>query len=201
MDCDPGTRAHPVECVIPVTPVIDIHVVGLVPVRRPRLRPRIHERNPITVVLEARIPAYEDHRKAADAKEVVISEGEAEARVGDAVAVIAATLAPGAVIVIPRVSARLCEAAVHLSFVLRNAAVVYAPMGWAIPLDSAVISAAVALARCSLPLRRPAGLLALCGPSLLVLLAWLMLLPLLTFALLLTLLPVLGEGNRSGSEE
>jgi hypothetical protein len=88
-----------------------------------------------------------------------------------------------------------------LPFVLRNTAVVNATMGRSVALDATVINAPVGLARCLLPLCWAVGLRALCGMSLLVLLARLMLLPLLTSALLFTLLPVLGEGDCGGSEQ
>jgi len=100
-DCDPDARVIPVIHVIPAIDVININVVGFVPRRRPILRPWIHERDPVAVVLETRIPAHEKHRKGAHAEEVLSPEVEPEAVIGNSVAVIAAALLPGAVLRIP----------------------------------------------------------------------------------------------------
>ncbi len=130
-DCDPDARVIAVIYVVPIAGVIDIYVVSFVPVRRPRFRPRIHERNPIAVVLEAWISAYEEHRKGADAEEVPTPEVEPEAVFRNSVAVVAAALLPGAVFVIPRLGARLDEPATHLPLVLWDAAMVDAAIGGA----------------------------------------------------------------------
>jgi len=196
---------HAVIYVVPIAGVINIYVVGFVPVRRPRFRPRINERNPIAVVLEARISAYEEHRKGVDAEEVPTPEVEPEAVFGNSVAVVAAALLPGAVFVIPRTGARLDETAAHLPLVLWNAAMVNAAIGGARGLDAAMIGAAGALLR---SLRRSISrllMLLLCGFLLLMLLLCglllLMLLPLLRFAALLFLLLMLCVGRSNGSEK
>jgi hypothetical protein len=186
---------HAVIYVVPIAGVIDIYVVGFVPRRGPRFRPRINERNPIAVVLEARISAYEEHRKAVDAEEVLTPEVEPEAVFRNSVAVVAAALLPGAVFVIPRTGARLDETAVHLSLVLWDPAMVDAAMGGAGGLDAAMIDAAEGLLR---SLRRYISrllMLLLCGFLLL------MLLHLLRFAVLLFLLLTLCVGRSNGSEK
>jgi len=100
-DCDPDAGARAVVYVIPIVGVIKIYVVGVVPIFRPRFRPRINECDPIAVVLEAWIPAYENQWEASDAEEVVTSEVGVEACVGNTVAIVAAALAPSAVVAIP----------------------------------------------------------------------------------------------------
>jgi hypothetical protein len=218
-DCDPDAGVHAVIYVVPIVGVINIYVVGFVPRRRPRFWPWINERNPIPVVLKARIPAYEDRRKAVDAEEVVAPEVEPEAVVRNSVAVIAAALTPTAVVVIPRTGARLDETGTHLPLVLGDAARVDAAIGGAVGLDAAMIDTAKALLR---SLRRSTSrlrTLLLCGFRLLLLLLpllrfgrllmlWLcrfllllLLLPRLRFALLLSLLLALCVGRSNGSEE
>jgi hypothetical protein len=151
-------------------------------------RPRIGECDPITVVLEAWIPAYKNHRKAIDAEEVVIAEVEPESVFRYAVAVIAAALAPCAVVVVPGMRARLAETAAYLLLVLWDAAMVDAPIGGAVGLDAAVISAAVALLRSCLTLRRLVSLPLLLRWLLTLLLGWLLMLMLLLRWLLMRLL-------------
>jgi hypothetical protein len=214
---------HAVIYVVPIVGVINIYVVGFVPRRRPRFRPRINERHPIAVVLKARIPAYEDRRKAVDAEEVVTPEVEPEAVFRNSIAVIAAALTPTVVFVIPRTGARLAEPAAHLPLVLWDATRVDAAIGGAGGLDAAMIDAAVALLRSLrrftspllllygflllmlLSLLRSALLLLRCLFLLLTLLRCgfllLMLLSLLRFALLPFLLLALCVGRSNGSEE
>jgi len=188
---------HAVIHVVPIAGVIDIYVVGFVPRRRPRFRPRINERHPIAVVLKARIPAYEDHRQAADAEEVIAPEVASEAVFGNPVAVIAAALTSSTVVVIPRTGARLDETAAHLPLVLRDTAGVDTAMGGLSGPDATVISAAPVLLRflswlllwLSLRLRWFVSLLLM------------LLLRGLRFAVLLTLLLVLCEDRGSGSEK
>jgi len=226
-DCDPDAWVHAVIYVVPVVGVIDINVVGFVPVRSPRFRPRINERNPIAVVLEARISADEEHGKAVDAEEVLTPEVEPEAVIRNSVAVVAAALLPGTVFAIPRTGARLDETAAHLPLVLWDSAMVDAANGGAGGLDAAMIGAAEALLRslrrfisrlrtlllCGFRLLLLCGsrLLLLCGSRLLLLCGFrllllcgfrlLMLLPLLRFALLLFLWLALCVGRNNASEK
>jgi hypothetical protein len=226
IDCDPDAGAHAVIYVVPIVGVINIYVVGFVPRRRPRFRPRINERHPIAVVLKARIPAYEDRRKAVDAEVVVTPEVEPEAVFRNSVAVIAAALTPAVMFVVPRTGARLAEPAAHLPLVLWDAARVDAAIGRAGGLDAAMIDAAVGLLRSlrrfTSPLLLRYGwflllmLLSLLRSALLLMLLrrlfllltllrcgflLLMLLPLLWSALLPFLLLALCVGRSNGSEE
>ena len=188
-------------------------------------RPRIGECDPITVILEARIPADKDHGKAINAEEVVIAEVEPESVFRYAIAVIAAALAPCAVVVVPGMRARLAETVVHLFLALWHAAMVDAPMLGTVGLDAAVISAAVALLRLFLTVRRLPGLAFMLGGLLMLFLRralmrllcgllmrlrllmlsglrllW-MFLSFLRFIMLLALLIVLDVGCSRGSEK
>lgn len=221
LECDgdryPYAGARTIVQVVPIVGVIKIYVVGFVPSVRPHFRPGINERDPIAVIAEARVTADEDHGQSVNAEEVVPSPVRPEARFWYAVAVVAAALAPGTVVVIPRPGARLAEAAAHLLLLLRNAAMVDAAVSRAIGPDAAVISAAVCLPRSCLALRRSTRLrlTLLCWPlvrlrGLLVLLRglltrlrglpFLMLLP-LRFSLPLTLLVTLSVGKGSGRKK
>jgi hypothetical protein len=200
--------------VVPIVLVIDVHVVALVPVIPPVPRPLVGERDPVAVILEAGVPAYEDHREAVHAEVVVASPVAPEAVVGDAVAVIAAPLTPRAVVVAPVrgtiLGAGLVEAAVHLLLVLRDAALVVSSL-WVhlIGLDTAVVCAAVGLlvALLLLTLLLLGLLVLLCG-LLMLLLCLLVLLLLMLLPLLLMLLPLLPllfmllcVGRSNGAEE
>lgn len=156
---------------------------------------------------------------------MVIAEVEPESVFRYAVAVITAALAPCAVVVVPGMRARLAETAAYLLLVLWDAAMVDAAVGGAVRLDAAVISAAVALLRSCLTLRRLVSLPLMLRWLLMLLLRWLlmlllcgllmrlpllmlgglplllMLLPLLRFAVLLTLLVVLHVGSGRGPEK
>lgn len=146
-DCNPHAGVLAVVYVVPIIAVIDIDIVGFVPIWRPVFRPWIDKRDPITVVLEARVTAYKEHRKAADAEEVFTPEVAPETVFRNAVAVVTAALLPTAVISIPRAGARLGEAAAHLLLVLRDAAGVDAAIGGLCGLDAAMIRAAECLLR------------------------------------------------------
>ena len=98
---------------------------------------------PIAVVLEARRSAHKQHWKSADAEVVVTPEIHPETVFRYPVAVVASALSPSAVIVIPRMGARLSETGTHLTVVLRDAAVVDASMSRAVDLNATVIGAPV----------------------------------------------------------
>jgi len=107
-DCNPGAARIPaVEQVIPVIHVIDVNVVGLVPVGSPVFRIGIIEIEPKAVVLEARKPAH--HHEG----EVVYAEPVARTIVGVKnvvrypVAVVAAALLPGAMLGVEAAGAML----------------------------------------------------------------------------------------------
>ena len=184
--------------VVPIAGVVEIHIVGFVPVCPPGFRPWIDDRDPISVVLEARLPTHEDQRKAVDAEEMIAAEVEPEAGVGNPVAAVATALTPALVLALPRAGAGLNKACAHLPLVLRNAAVVDAAVGGAVELHAAMINAAIGRLRPSLPLRRCRTLLLmglLRGPRLLRLLGRFRLAP------VIPLLIVLGIGDGCGCKE
>jgi hypothetical protein len=87
--------------VIAVVGVVDVNVVVVVPVIPPVFRPRINRTDPITLVLKARVSADNQKGKAVDSKPMIWPKVASEPVVRDAVTVVAATLAPGAVVRIP----------------------------------------------------------------------------------------------------
>jgi len=217
-DCDWEARVIPVVQIVPISSVVEIHVVVLVPVLSPGFRPRINNRDPVSVVLETRHSADENQRKTIDAEEVIVAEVEPEAVFRNPEAVIAATLSPVLMFVFPRTSTRLTKAFAHLALVLRNAAVVHATVCRAVHLHAAVKGAAIALLWLSLLSRALLLASLLSGPGLLGLLPRLFLLRLLCRSRLLrgvrllcrfriapvisrSLLIVLGHGNGCGAEE
>ena len=194
-DCDPLAGVRAVIHVVPIVGVVDIDIVSLIPVRSPVFRPGVDERDPVAVVLEARIPADEDQRKLADVEKVLMPEVEPEAVIGNPVAVVPAALTPGAMFVMPRAGPGVNETFVYLPLVLWDAAMVDATMRGTIGLDTAVIGAAIALLRSR---RRSGGLVwRWCGPFLMRLLRGSRLLMLLLrgFALLSLLVFVLRVGR------
>jgi hypothetical protein len=90
-----------VEQIVAIIDIGDIDVVGVVPVIRPVSWPRINHAEPIAVVLEAGISAHNEEGETVDAEPVVPAKISAEAIVRNAVAVVATTLLPVAVVGIP----------------------------------------------------------------------------------------------------
>jgi len=193
--------------VVPIAGVVKVHIVGFVPVLPPGFRPRINDCDPVSVVLEARLSAYENQRKSIDAEEVIAAEVEPEASLGNPIAVIAASLGPALVIAFPRTGARLSKAIAHLFRLLRNAAVVNAAVQWAVWPHTAVIGAAIAFLRSGMTLCRSGSLLrlrVLRGLRMLHLLRGLSVLSLrpgVRSVSAFSLLIVLGTGNSCRTEE
>jgi hypothetical protein len=101
IDCNTDTGIPPVVHVVAVVDIVDIHFVVVIPAISPVRRPWIYRTEPITLVLEAWISAYNQERLAVNTESMIRSEIYAEAVVRDAIAVVAATLLPGAVIGFP----------------------------------------------------------------------------------------------------
>jgi hypothetical protein len=90
-----------VEQIVAVIDIGDVDVVGVVPVIRPVSWPRVNHAEPIAVVLEAGISAHNEEGETVNAEPVVLAKISAEAIVRNAVAVVATTLLPVAVVGIP----------------------------------------------------------------------------------------------------
>jgi hypothetical protein len=146
--------------------------------------------------LETGLPSHEDQRKTSNAEEVIPTEVLPEAVIWNTVTVIAATLPPGLMLVLPRTSARLTKSGAHLFLMLRHAAMMYTSVRRAIGLYAPVIGTSIRLLRSCLSLRWPATLLSmilLCWPGLLMLRTLFRSVPLISLILVL--------GNGSGSED
>ena len=100
-DCNRNAGVPRVVHVVAIVNVIHINVVGFVPVRCPVSRPRVNHTEPIAAVLEAWEPANQFEGKAVDAESVAPTIVATEIRVRNAVAVIAASLTPSAVVGLP----------------------------------------------------------------------------------------------------
>jgi len=93
---NPGIPA--VIHVVPVVDVRNIDVIGVVPVICPGSRPWVNETNPITLVLETRISTNHQERKPVDSEPMLRPKVSMVSVVRDAIAAVAATLLPGAVV-------------------------------------------------------------------------------------------------------
>jgi len=101
VDCNADVGIPAVVHVVAVVDIVHIHFVVVVPVISPVLGPWVDRTEPITLVLEAWISAYNQERPAVDTEAMIRSKINAEAVVWDAIAVITATLLLGAVIGFP----------------------------------------------------------------------------------------------------
>ena len=100
-DCNRNAGVPRVVHVVAIVNVIHINVVGFVPVRCPVSRPRVNHTEPIAAVLEAWEPANQFEGEAVDAESVAPTIVATEIRVRNAVAVIATSLTPSAVVGLP----------------------------------------------------------------------------------------------------
>jgi hypothetical protein len=111
-DREPDARIPTVVKIVPVV-IVDVNVIGAVPVFCPVFRPGIHKHERKAAVREARIPHI--HRGAAVHPEPVLTtEIEAEAVLRNVVAAIASALRPGAMLAFPALSTTLLPSAVAL---------------------------------------------------------------------------------------
>src|ERR1035437_8919214 len=135
LQCDserkPDARIPAVGEVVPVV-VIDVDVVGGVPVFTPEFRPGIHEHERKAAVRKARIPHV--HRgEALHPKPVLTPETEAEGGLRNIVAAIASTLRPSAMIAFPPLSATLLPCTVPLPGALLLPSPLLLPRGCLLP--------------------------------------------------------------------
>ena len=106
-DCNAILGIAAVVQIIPVSRVVNVHIIIFVPVVRPILRPRVNNAEPKAAVLEARISADHYHGVAVDAECVRRTKVATIMVVWDAVAVVAAALLPIAVLRLPVMGATL----------------------------------------------------------------------------------------------
>jgi len=100
-DRNSGLGIPAVEQVIAVVDVHDIDVIRVVPVIPPVFWPRVNETEPIAAVLEAGISAHNQEGQSVDAESMVRTKVSTKPVVRDAVAVVATTLLPSAMVGIP----------------------------------------------------------------------------------------------------
>jgi hypothetical protein len=100
-DRNSNVRISAVVQVIAVVRIGDVNVVVVIPVIAPVFRPRVHETDPIALILEARVPSHNHEGQTVDTESVVRTKVATETVVRDAVAVISATLLPSAMVGIP----------------------------------------------------------------------------------------------------
>ena len=89
--------------------VIHVDLIGLEPVRRPKIRNRIEQREPNAVVLKFRITADVNQRQAIDEEWMARPKIGAESSLWYAVAAITAAFAPVAMFPLPVIDAMLLE--------------------------------------------------------------------------------------------
>ncbi len=87
--------------IVAVVHVIDVNIIGLVPVRRPGFRPRINNPEPKTAVLKARASIDHDHGCAVYAEVVSASEVLTEAVWRNAITNITSAIMPRAMFAPP----------------------------------------------------------------------------------------------------
>jgi hypothetical protein len=100
-DTDRNSRGGGIPAVVQVVAVvgiIDIDVVSVVPVIRPVFRPWVNGTDPVALVLKAGISTHDQERAALDSEPMVRSKVSTEPVLRDAVAAVAATLLPGAMV-------------------------------------------------------------------------------------------------------
>jgi hypothetical protein len=87
--------------VIAVVDIVDVNVIVVVPVVSPGSRPRINRTDPIALILETRVSAYDQEREGVDAKPVARPKVSTVTVVRNAVATVATALLPVAVVGLP----------------------------------------------------------------------------------------------------
>ena len=199
-DADCKTEAG-ISAIVQVVPVViaDVHVVGSVPVIRPAFRPRVEEHEPITAVLESRIPGH-DHGSALHTEPVLAAKRKLESVLRNVVATIAAALRPSAMLGLPVLGTILLPGAMLLPTALPHPSALLLPhtrlLLGALLGGGGVVSwlllLLLALDDLRLLLHGPRLLWLLLGALLLLLLGGPILLLLLLGALLLLLLSGLG---------
>jgi len=137
-----------IPAVVHVVAIVDVrhvNVVVVVPVFSPVFGPRVNRTDPVTVVLEAGISAYNQKWQAADSETVIRTKVSAVTILRNTVAVVAAALLPGAVVSVPVLRAVLPPCTLLHAMLLRRAPSaliaiasrllgVFLPIIWLLPL-------------------------------------------------------------------
>ena len=97
--------------VVAIVDIVDIDVVVVVPVISPGLRPGVDGADPIALVLEARVSAYDQEGEGIDAESVARPKVSAVAVVRNAITSVAPALLPGTVIGLPVLGSMLLPSA------------------------------------------------------------------------------------------
>ena len=106
-DCNSNPGIPAVVQVIAVPEVVDIHIIVVIPVVSPVFWPRVNDTEPKATVLKSGISANNYQREAVDAEPVTRTKVTTETDFRNVVAVVAATLLPGAVFGLPATCAML----------------------------------------------------------------------------------------------
>ena len=171
--------------------VIDVQLVGVVPVVRPIFRPRVHEQERIPAIGEPGI-AQVHGGAVLHAERVLVPKGEREGVLRNVVAAVAAALRPSAVIAGPILCTILLERSVSLPAASLRPALLLLPVGCLLPGALGLLLYALRLLLLLvlplLGLLRRLLLLRLLRPLALLLLPALFLLPLLRLLVLSPLL-------------
>ena len=104
--------------VVAVVPISNVDVIVVIPVIRPIFRPGVAKRNPITLVLEARVSAINHKRETVDPKRMLRSEIAAIPVFRNTVAVVAASLLPGTVVCLPACCAMILPGSLLITVLL-----------------------------------------------------------------------------------
>src|SRR5579864_7896019 len=120
-DRNSNVRISAVVQVIAVVRIGDVNVVVVIPVIAPVFRPRVHETDPVALILETRVPTHNHEGQAVDLESIVLTKISTIAIVRNAVALISATLLPIAMVGIPVLRAMLLPRALLDTLLLLSA--------------------------------------------------------------------------------
>ena len=127
-DCNSrGSGIPAVVQVIAIVVVVDVNVIGVVPVIRPVFRPWVNRTDPIATVLKPWVSANNLEGKAVDSEPMLRTKVSPEPIVRDVVAAIAPTLFPGTMVGFPAPCAMLSPCA-RLTLFLRASRSIIAPL-------------------------------------------------------------------------
>jgi hypothetical protein len=118
-DGDAIARISAVVQIISAAVVVQVHVIAVVPITRPVFRPRVDQSEPVAAVLEAALRANIHHGETVDAEPVILAIRATETVIRNTVAVIPASLLPGAVLGLPAMCAITLPSDLLLAYLSR----------------------------------------------------------------------------------